>query len=59
MTFLRLDTEALARRTGIGLKKIRAWREGTRRVPTLIERLIDAWCRVQRLEAQKKRRTRR
>lgn len=59
MTFLGLDAETFGRRTGIGQKKIRAWREGERKVPLIVERLVDSWCRIQRLEAKRKRRARR
>jgi hypothetical protein len=59
MTFLGLDAETFGRRTGIGQNKITRWRQGSLRVPLVIERLIDSLCRVQRLETKRKRRKRR
>jgi hypothetical protein len=59
MTLLGLDAATFGRLTGIGQARINAWREGKKRVPCLIELLIDSWCRIERLEAKNKRRARR
>jgi hypothetical protein len=59
LSFLKLDAATFAEQIRVGKARVESWRNGTRRVPVVVERLIDSMCRLQRVETKKKRRARR
>lgn len=58
LTFLRLDPVALSQPIHVGRARVETWHNGTRRIPVIVRRLLDAWARVKRLEAKIERRER-
>ncbi len=50
MRWLRLDAAEFSKDIDVPLKHVEAWRTGKRKVPVIVERLLDAWTRNERLE---------
>lgn len=50
LAWLKLNVREFAKEIDTPLKHVEAWRQGTRKVPVVIERLIDLMGRNARLE---------
>jgi hypothetical protein len=57
LSWLHLDVRKFAQDIGVPLKHVVAWRNGTRKVPVVVAKLIDAWLMLERIEASANKKT--